>query len=78
MACKFWQHLILHLKLHIPVQYFQGKKDVRIAQRPRPITTDDTDAIIHVTTTTVCCSDLHMCKILTNKLSYCTFILIRR
>ncbi|CAF1533921.1 unnamed protein product [Adineta steineri] len=41
---------------------WHGKKDVRIAQRPKPIITDDSDAIIHVTSSTICGSDLHMCK----------------
>ncbi|CAF1470811.1 unnamed protein product [Adineta steineri] len=39
---------------------WHGKKDVRIAQRPKPIITDDSDAIIHVTSSTICGSDLHM------------------
>ena len=34
---------------------------MRMAQRPQPIVTDETDAIVHVTSTTICGSDLHMC-----------------
>lgn len=41
--------------------FFEGKKDVRVCQRARPIITDDSDAIIHVTSSTICGSDLHMC-----------------
>ena len=40
----------------------QGKKVVRVNQRSRPIITDESDAIIHVTSSTICGSDLHMCK----------------
>jgi len=39
---------------------WHGNKDVRVVTRPRPMITDPDDAIIHITTTTVCGSDLHL------------------
>jgi len=37
-----------------------GKKDVRIISTNAPMITEQTDAIIKVTTTTICVSDLHL------------------
>jgi len=39
---------------------WHGNKDVRVVTRPRPMITDPDDAIIHITSTTVCGSDLHL------------------
>jgi len=39
---------------------FHGNKDMRTVIRPRPMITDPTDAVIRVTTSTVCGSDLHL------------------
>lgn len=41
------------------VQYF-GKEDVRVADAPRPVIEEPTDAIIRVTTTAICGTDLHI------------------
>jgi threonine dehydrogenase-like Zn-dependent dehydrogenase len=38
---------------------WHGSEDVRMEPRPRPMVTDDHDAIIRVTSTTICGSDLH-------------------
>lgn len=39
---------------------YQGPKNVKIVKRPRPIVTERRDAILRVTSTTICGSDLHM------------------
>jgi len=39
---------------------FQGSQDVRVTTRPRPMITEPSDALIRVTTTTICGSDLHL------------------
>ena len=38
----------------------QGKKDVRVEDVPDPEITEPTDAIIKVTSTAICGSDLHL------------------
>jgi len=39
---------------------WHGKEDVRVVSRPKPLITEPKDAIIAITLTTVCGSDLHM------------------
>ncbi|KAJ3189748.1 hypothetical protein HDU85_000032 [Gaertneriomyces sp. JEL0708] len=39
---------------------FFGKRDLRVVERPRPMITDQRDAIVRITLTTVCGSDLHL------------------
>ncbi len=39
---------------------WHGKRDVRIDNVPDPVIREDTDAIIRVTTTAICGSDLHL------------------
>jgi threonine dehydrogenase-like Zn-dependent dehydrogenase len=39
---------------------FHGKEDVRVDERPRPVLGAPTDAIVRITTTTICGSDLHL------------------
>lgn len=39
---------------------WQGKESVLVVDRPRPMITESTDAIIRVTSTTICGSDLHL------------------
>jgi len=39
---------------------WHGTKNIKMAQRARPMVTDPTDVIIKVTSTTICGSDLHM------------------
>ena len=39
---------------------WHGTQDVRIVQRPAPAVTDPADAVIRITSATVCGSDLHM------------------
>lgn len=39
---------------------YLGKEDIRVKEAPVPLVTDPTDAIIKVTATTVCGSDLHL------------------
>jgi threonine dehydrogenase-like Zn-dependent dehydrogenase len=41
------------------VEFF-GSQDVRVVDHPRPMVTHPKDAIVRITTTTVCGSDLHM------------------
>lgn len=43
---------------------WQGKRDVRVEQVPDPTIQQDTDAIIEVTTTGLCGSDLHLYEVL--------------
>ncbi|MFS0886948.1 alcohol dehydrogenase catalytic domain-containing protein [Aeromicrobium sp. 179-A 4D2 NHS] len=43
---------------------WQGKRDVRVEQVPDPTIQADTDAIIEVTTTGLCGSDLHLYEVL--------------
>jgi threonine dehydrogenase-like Zn-dependent dehydrogenase len=37
-----------------------GKRDVRMLQVPKPLVTDPGDAVVKITSTTICGSDLHM------------------
>ncbi|KAI8826232.1 GroES-like protein [Fimicolochytrium jonesii] len=39
---------------------FYGKKDLRVVDRPRPMISHPKDAIVKITATTVCGSDLHL------------------
>jgi len=39
---------------------WNGKENVTVVQRPKPVLTEPLDAIIRITSTTVCGSDLHM------------------
>jgi threonine dehydrogenase-like Zn-dependent dehydrogenase len=39
---------------------WHGTSSVKLALRPRPLVTDTTDALIRVTSTTICGSDLHL------------------
>jgi threonine dehydrogenase-like Zn-dependent dehydrogenase len=39
---------------------WHGKRDVRIEQVPDPVIQDPTDAIVRITTTNICGSDLHL------------------
>jgi len=39
---------------------WEGKDDVKVVTRPRPLITEPTDCVVRVTTTTICGSDLHM------------------
>ncbi|MEO9152773.1 MAG: zinc-dependent alcohol dehydrogenase [Lapillicoccus sp.] len=43
---------------------WQGKRDVRVEEVPDPVIREDTDAIIRVTTTAICGSDLHLYEVL--------------
>ncbi|MCL3838936.1 alcohol dehydrogenase catalytic domain-containing protein [Aeromicrobium duanguangcaii] len=43
---------------------WQGKRDVRVEEMPDPTIQQDTDAIIEVTTTGLCGSDLHLYEVL--------------
>ncbi|GAA2091651.1 alcohol dehydrogenase catalytic domain-containing protein [Aeromicrobium tamlense] len=43
---------------------WQGKRDVRVETMPDPTIQEDTDAIIEVTTTGLCGSDLHLYEVL--------------
>ena len=43
---------------------WQGKRDVRVETVPDPVLKEDTDAIIKVTTTGICGSDLHLYELL--------------
>ena len=43
---------------------WQGKRDVRVETVPDPILKEDTDAIIRVTSTGICGSDLHLYELL--------------
>lgn len=37
-----------------------GRKKIQVVERPRPLITEPTDAIVRITTTTICGSDLHL------------------
>jgi threonine dehydrogenase-like Zn-dependent dehydrogenase len=43
---------------------WQGKRDVRVEEVPDPVIKEPTDAIIKVTTTAICGSDLHLYEVL--------------
>ncbi|MFC5751818.1 zinc-dependent alcohol dehydrogenase [Actinomadura rugatobispora] len=43
---------------------WHGKRDVRVEQVPDPVIKEDTDAIIRVTSTGICGSDLHLYEVL--------------
>jgi threonine dehydrogenase-like Zn-dependent dehydrogenase len=43
---------------------WQGKRDVRVIDVPDPVISEPTDAIIRVTTTNICGSDLHLYEVL--------------
>ena len=45
-------------KMHAAV--YKGKRDIRILEVPRPLITDLTDAIVRITATSICGSDLHL------------------
>jgi threonine dehydrogenase-like Zn-dependent dehydrogenase len=44
---------------------WQGKRDVRVEEVPDPVISEPTDAIIRVTTTGICGSDLHLYEVMT-------------
>jgi threonine dehydrogenase-like Zn-dependent dehydrogenase len=54
------QHPKPDLSGSMQVLAWYGKKDVRLVERHRPAITEPTDAIIKITTTTICGSDLHL------------------
>jgi len=39
---------------------WRGNTSVMVVERPRPVVTDPSDAVIRITTTTICGSDLHL------------------
>jgi len=39
---------------------WRGAEDMKLVRKPRPMITEPGDVIVHVTTTTICGSDLHM------------------
>lgn len=39
---------------------FFGKRDLRVVERPKPMISHPKDAIVKITVTTVCGSDLHL------------------
>jgi threonine dehydrogenase-like Zn-dependent dehydrogenase len=43
---------------------WHGKRDVRVDEVPDPVIQEPTDAIIKVTTTNICGSDLHLYEVL--------------
>ncbi|SIS20096.1 zinc-dependent alcohol dehydrogenase [Williamsia sterculiae] len=43
---------------------WQGRRDIRVEQVPDPQITDSTDAIVKMTTTNICGSDLHLYEVL--------------
>src|SRR5436189_3885618 len=43
---------------------WHGRRDVKIDTVPDPVLQDPTDAIIRVTSTGLCGSDLHLCEVL--------------
>ena len=48
-----------HNKSMFAVEW-HGNRDVRVVERPRPMITEPKDALLRVTLTTVCGSDLHL------------------
>jgi threonine dehydrogenase-like Zn-dependent dehydrogenase len=44
---------------------WHGKRDVRVDEVPDPVIEDPTDAIVRITTTAICGSDLHLYEVLT-------------
>jgi len=45
---------------NMKVVEWQGARNLKIAERPKPMITDPTDCIVRITSTTICGSDLHM------------------
>ena len=43
---------------------WQGKRDVRVEEVPDPVIQDPTDAIVRITSTAICGSDLHLYEVL--------------
>ena len=43
---------------------WQGKRDVRVEEVPDPVIQDPTDAIVRITTTAICGSDLHLYEVM--------------
>src|SRR5919107_491433 len=43
---------------------WHGKRDVRVDEVPDPVISEPTDAIIKITTTNICGSDLHLYEVL--------------
>ena len=43
---------------------WQGRRDVRVENVPDPVIEEPTDAIIRVTSTNICGSDLHLYEVL--------------
>jgi threonine dehydrogenase-like Zn-dependent dehydrogenase len=43
---------------------FHGKRDVRVDEVPDPSIQDPTDAIVRITSTAICGSDLHLYEVL--------------
>jgi len=39
---------------------WQGTKNVKVVHRPKPLVTDPTDAVLRITSSTICGSDLHL------------------
>jgi threonine dehydrogenase-like Zn-dependent dehydrogenase len=42
-----------------------GKRDVRIDNKPDPMIQESTDAVVRITTTAICGSDLHLYEVIT-------------
>ena len=43
---------------------WQGKRDVRVEEVPDPVIQEPTDAIVRITSTAICGSDLHLYEVL--------------
>ena len=52
---------------------WHGKRDVRVESVPDPHLQEDTDAVIRVTSTAICGSDLHLYELLVRSSMRATF-----
>jgi len=50
----------IHPTLTMKALQWMGKKDVQLREIGRPMITEPKDALVRVTTTTICGSDLHL------------------
>jgi D-arabinose 1-dehydrogenase-like Zn-dependent alcohol dehydrogenase len=50
--------------MHMKAVTWHGKRDVRVESVPDPIIEEPTDAIIEITSTNICGSDLHLYEVL--------------
>src|ERR1700759_5325848 len=57
-------HFALEEAMHMKAVTWHGKRDVRVESVPDPVIEEPTDAIIEITSTNICGSDLHLYEVM--------------